>query len=493
MMAEQRVNNTALVPPFQPGQDITAWIKQFHLAAKALGMNNEGSRNMQLLKYLPQEATDWLLRVANLTSAKDVRSKLESVYGIDPLLQKTLCRRKLEALKQGTRRVAEYRMNFETIVEDFPESHTLPDDVLRHIFFANLRKTLATAAAIRESVLHLGNDHFLGAPHFTAPAETGPSEPTPMDIDVIQHQRRTNQGKDQDPMRRWAEDGQPICGHCNAIGHLTKKCRSQSNNRGNNSGRNQWKPKQVHGIDSSSPSTPAPLPTNSTCSTVRYVSSIDMPNYAVIPIDDDPVYTFPGVHSELAVVLTCHIVHELAHEVIIGYPDLKALCAVIDTASNEVRIPKAISGDSSGVPPSGVPVVAKVCSMATTLRLPGFHHAYVDIKGPANRLAFVSTPQDVTLEKLLSVAAGVVQFDSSGMATVKIANLNTTDVIINKGQHIASYEYLPSFFELHSISSKILSQSSPPSDPKSSPSTSTASLDFTPSICEDVSRIKDRE
>ncbi|KAI7865121.1 uncharacterized protein EV154DRAFT_533588 [Mucor mucedo] len=53
-------------------------------------------------------------------------------------------------------------------------------------------------------------------------------------------------------MRRWAEDGQPICGHCNAIGHLTKKCRSQSNNRGNNSGRNQWKPKQVHGIDSSS-------------------------------------------------------------------------------------------------------------------------------------------------------------------------------------------------------------------------------------------------
>ena len=39
--AEQRVNSTALVPPFQPGQDITAWIKQFHLAAKALGMNNE--------------------------------------------------------------------------------------------------------------------------------------------------------------------------------------------------------------------------------------------------------------------------------------------------------------------------------------------------------------------------------------------------------------------------------------------------------------------
>ncbi|KAG2200227.1 hypothetical protein INT47_009865 [Mucor saturninus] len=84
-----------------------------------------------------------------------------------------------------------------------------------------------------------------------------------MGIDAIQHQRCTNQGKDQDPMRRWTEDGQPICGHCNATGHLTKKCRFQSNNRCNNSGSphssinnsgcNQWRPKQVHGINSSSP------------------------------------------------------------------------------------------------------------------------------------------------------------------------------------------------------------------------------------------------
>lgn len=100
---------------------------------------------MQMLKYLPQEATDWLMRTANLSSAMDVKTKLESVYGIDPLLQKTLCRRKLEALKQGTRRVAEYRMNFETIVEDFPETHQLSADMLRHIFFANLRIELRNA------------------------------------------------------------------------------------------------------------------------------------------------------------------------------------------------------------------------------------------------------------------------------------------------------------------------------------------------------------
>ncbi|KAI7864551.1 uncharacterized protein EV154DRAFT_181107, partial [Mucor mucedo] len=173
LLAEQRVNNTALVSPYTKGQDITSWIKQFHLSAKALGMCSAGSRNMQMLKYLPQEATDWLMRVADLSSAADVKAKLESVYGIDPLVQKSLCRRRSEALQQGQRRVAEYKMHFETIVADFPEDSTLSDDVFRHIFFSNLRpelrsallgiidpadtwKTLAAAAAIRENVLFLG-------------------------------------------------------------------------------------------------------------------------------------------------------------------------------------------------------------------------------------------------------------------------------------------------------------------------------------------------
>lgn len=51
MLAEQRVNNTTLVAPFQPGQDISQWIKQFHLLAKSLGMTNATARNMQMLKY----------------------------------------------------------------------------------------------------------------------------------------------------------------------------------------------------------------------------------------------------------------------------------------------------------------------------------------------------------------------------------------------------------------------------------------------------------
>ena len=44
----------------------------------------------------------------------------------------------------------------------------------------------------------------------------------------------------------------------------------------------------------------------------------------------------------------------------------------------------------------------------------------------------VSTPA-----KLIAVAAGVVQFDKNGLATVKIVNLDLKPKLLNKNQHIA--------------------------------------------------------
>ncbi|KAI7867343.1 uncharacterized protein EV154DRAFT_453785, partial [Mucor mucedo] len=455
LLAEQRVNNTALVSPYTKGQDITSWIKQFHLSAKALGMCSAGSRNMQMLKYLPQEATDWLMRVADLSSAADVKAKLESVYGIDPLVQKSLCRRRLEALQQGQRRVAEYKMHFETIVADFPEDNTLSDDVFRHIFFSNLRpelrsallgiidpadtwKTLAAAAAIRENVLFLGNDHFLAM----QPASPALNEPTPMEVDAVQQQFKPK--RKEHPMRRWTQDGQPICGFCGVVGHYSKKCPREKAKRNN-----------VHAVEHQDqpapPTPPAPAPS----STVQYVSAISNPaqvptctsstpkikvNFGgrlvvalidtgasvtvmrssvadllqLVP-DSSMSITFTTANNqtnsslgmikssaligELPVVLHCHVVRELAHDLIIGYPDLKALKAIIDTASNEVRIPKSLDSTAAMTP------------AVASLHLPGLHHTYVDINGPPNTLAFISTPQNVAMEKLLSVASGIVEFN----------------------------------------------------------------------------------
>ncbi|KAI7896949.1 uncharacterized protein EV154DRAFT_398397, partial [Mucor mucedo] len=39
------------------------------------------------------------------------------------------------------------------------------------------------------------------------------------------------------------------------------------------------------------------------------------------------------------VQLSCHVVNNLAHEVIFGYPDLKRHKITIDTDSDEVRFP----------------------------------------------------------------------------------------------------------------------------------------------------------
>lgn len=173
--------------------------------------------------------------------------------------------------------------------------------------------------------------------------------------------------------------------------------------------------------------------------------------------------------GDIHAILRCHVVDNLYYQVILGYPDLKALKAVIDTSSNEVRILKpsilAISGVSgSGSPGSGISVsglsgsgilgsgvsesviTPAICSLVSSVRPPGQHHAYVDIQGPPNSAAFISTSPEMTYEKLLPVAAGIVNFDAHGIATVKIANLNKQTKFLNKGQNVATYQYLsPSF------------------------------------------------
>ncbi|KAG0753140.1 hypothetical protein G6F24_013164 [Rhizopus arrhizus] len=128
----------------QQGTKYRTWLRQFEVAASSVGLNSV-SRGIQVLKYLPDEASAWLMRTVDLTHWPTIVEKLASVYGVDPHVQKTICRRKLESLKQGTRRVAEYRMLFETVVADFPQGHELPDSVLRHIFFSNLRDELKAA------------------------------------------------------------------------------------------------------------------------------------------------------------------------------------------------------------------------------------------------------------------------------------------------------------------------------------------------------------
>ncbi|KAG1393732.1 hypothetical protein G6F58_012257 [Rhizopus delemar] len=321
-------------------------------------------------------------------------------------------------------------MIFETVVADFPDGHAPSSEVLRHIFFSNLRnelktallgvvapedtwKTLAAAAATRESALFLGNDHLLNSelafprptepafqlpPPAADPSTTESFEPTPMEIDALSHRRNYQRNgyqaqnnrnyqsrskppssnrdrRQEDPMRRWARPGVPICGHCGTEGHLTKRCFKKPPKHG------------VHALEQtpteSAPANEYPSDEPSTddiiCSltymtkpSVSYrgprpqcklkdatvealvdtgasISAIDSrlaADLGLVPDSDRSVsfttadnrntaslgtVSVRAILGELPVDLRCHVIENLSYPVIIGYSDLTALKAIIDT------------------------------------------------------------------------------------------------------------------------------------------------------------------
>ncbi|OBZ80363.1 hypothetical protein A0J61_11588, partial [Choanephora cucurbitarum] len=277
---------------------------------------------------------------------------------------------------------------------------------------------------------------------------------------------------------RWTKDGEPICGHCNKVDHLSKKCRIRR--QGNS----------VNHVEADVVETNDPPSVN----TVQ-TSPPTPAQYAAIPIEDDPfaqgdfaiqnittlpenspsvstprirltlqghlvqalvdtganicalrtsvanklglnpdssksaaftiansghassrgTVSIPTMLGSINTVITYHVVDSLSHPVILGYPQLKRLGAVIHTNTNTIHF-SGSSGDSGSFGDFGS--TRSMCTMVSSLRLPGQHHAYVDIRGPPNSAAFVSTPSDLAAEKLIGVAAGIVNFDNDGIATL---------------------------------------------------------------------------
>ncbi|KAG1033434.1 hypothetical protein G6F43_013574 [Rhizopus delemar] len=197
------------------------------------------------------------MRTVDLTHWPTIVENLASVYGVDPHVQKTICRRKLETLKQVCCAISS---NLRDELKTALLGIVAPEDTW---------KALAVAAATREFALFLGNDHLLfeapptvvQPPFPMAPPASDLNGPTPMELDVFtqhrpnkkgnRHQHRpVHQKPSSDPMRRWARPGVPvpnqisisklfasyslfgktvpICGHCGAEGHLTKRCFKRS-------------------------------------------------------------------------------------------------------------------------------------------------------------------------------------------------------------------------------------------------------------------------
>jgi hypothetical protein len=80
------------------------------------------------------------------------------------------------------------------------------------------------------------------------------------------------------------------------------------------------------------------------------------------------------IHS---VELTCHVIDNLSHDLIVGYYDLKRLSATIDTVTNQIRF-----NDRNRTNPS--PVLA-----VSSHRLPAQSHIFLTVFNPPNVCAFV--------------------------------------------------------------------------------------------------------
>lgn len=81
--------------------------------------------------------------------------------------------------------------------------------------------------------------------------------------------------------------------------------------------------------------------------------------------------------------------------------------------------------------------------MLDKLYLPAHSHAYVAICDPPNSTTFVqSEPQDIA-RHLVAVAAGIVQFDKNGFASVKVANLADKPTTLHRDRVIATMDTLP--------------------------------------------------
>lgn len=445
---------------------------------------------------------------------------------LDPHLDFQRRRRALKTLRQGSRPLRQFRIEFETAINQFPTDRPLKPEYALDIFLDALnprlrqlleptlyditdwRAACERAQKLEARLLCHQEEDTIGTISPAAPALSSPDSgivSEPMDIDAISYrksarptkphgrpqqsfhgrprfhgspgkqvtrgkQHYNGQHRPASKPRRWTKDGKPICEHCREL-HYSKSC-----------------PHRVDSADvqTSNSSVAAPVSSgDTTCAALQYIwntdatytgprlpcsilgrslsalidtgSSITAVSAKAIDglsinLDKSRALQFSAANRTISrtlgtarlplsiqnheVSLEFHVINNLAHEVIIGYPELRRLSATIDAANNQITF---------ALQAARVRAISSPVSITSTLRLPPFSYSYIDVQGPANCLAFVQTEPTMVASRCLSVAAGLIQFDASGTAVVKITNLGRLPIVVQTGQHVASLEPLPGY------------------------------------------------
>lgn len=144
-----------------------------------------------------------------------------------------------------------------------------------------------------------------------------------------------------------------------------------------------------------------------------------------------------------------HVVPNLLHSVILGLPELKSLNAIINMASNSITIGKT-SFNMPNRSSKPIPVLATIKQS-----IPAASHTWLTVQGPNECLSFVETTLHQQKD-FTPIASGLVQFNSLGLATIKIANFSNQNVTIFPKQPVANAEILPHISEIKEATSQSL-------------------------------------
>ncbi|KAI9326851.1 hypothetical protein BD770DRAFT_456602 [Pilaira anomala] len=297
LLTESRITNTAICSVYDPKESINNWLAQFDLNAQRLGLDDQ-QKLIHIGRYLPMEISNWIARSATVTTWSILKTTLIKTYGIPAAKYKQIIRRRLESLNQGNLSSRRFAVLFESVIFEFPVDDSLDANTLRSIYLRVMApkvramilpniatklnwKAVSQAAVEIEECLSM-NEDFLELNLWNwmrFNIDNNHMAVLTLRITIVNHLNNPVTTS----LKILCVFGLPlvlpICGLCGKEGHLTKKCYSRKDKR-----------KHVHAI-SSQPVEPTPSPV-----TVNYVNAIAKQDYAIIPLENDPLFT-PGINS----------------------------------------------------------------------------------------------------------------------------------------------------------------------------------------------------
>jgi predicted aspartyl protease len=511
---------TLPISKYDPRMNISTWIDRLEIQATNVGLDDK-AKAKNIGHYLPDYINQWLTKAVPDQVWTTIVTYLKDTYGTNDKKEVELWKKELKALKQDTIAIREYRVAFESVLQQFPSNHPLDELEALNIFVNNLRPRLiqliepnlyqiktwkeafsrAQFFEDRQSnhfeqpqPLHQSAQTYQATPqsayqpsstYQTPPQQYDNTDVAPMEIDALRtsftrkkssygrHNSSDQRNNDSQNMRRWTSDGVPICGHCGKTGHLTKRCYQRRKTPRIQS------ITQEQDTDLNPPSMENPeticllsyltnpdivytgpkarcfvndievqclIDTGATISAVKTASAkklgliIDSSRVTPFTTANGQTSQTQGLSSVSLTIsgtlinTTCHVIDQLPHPIILGYPDLQRMRAVIDTTDDTICFPPLSQRHNLKQHFTTTTQAHKVAPQS---------HMYISIQGPANIIAFVSTPAEMIAQKLFAIAAGIVQFDQQGITNVNLANFRQDVLHISPGQRIASIELLP--------------------------------------------------